>query len=116
MHLAIHSIAPGAVWIVHAHPPLAVAYASERMLPEESFIEATRLKMSLVGVEPPGSQKLADAVAEKIKNGSNAVLLEGHGVVVVSDDSNDVFLLLDELENACQTDLARKLLRLSKVK
>lgn len=111
MHLAIHAAAPSMTWVVHAHPPLAVAYACERMLPEESYVEASRLRISLAGKEAPGSDALARAVADEIKKGSNAVLLEGHGVVVVSNDSNDAFLLLEELENACKTDLARRVLR-----
>jgi len=111
MHLAIHAAAPSLAWVVHAHPPLAVAYACERMLPEESYVEASRLRISLAGKEAPGSDALARAVADEIKKGSNAVLLEGHGVVVVSDDPDDAFLLLEELENACKTDLARRVLR-----
>jgi len=111
MHLAIHAAAPSMTWVVHAHPPLAVGYACEKILPEESYVEASRLKISLVGKEAPGSQELADSVAAKVREGSNAVLLEGHGVVVVSVDPNDAYLLLEELENACKTDLARRILR-----
>jgi len=111
MHLAIHAAAPSLAWVVHAHPPLAVAYACERMLPAESYVETSRLRVSLAGKEAPGSEALARAVADEIKEGSNAVLLEGHGVVVVSDDPDDAFLLLEELENACKTDLARRALR-----
>jgi ribulose-5-phosphate 4-epimerase/fuculose-1-phosphate aldolase len=111
MHLAIHTAAPSMTWVVHAHPPLAVAYACERMVPEESYVEASRLRISLVGKETPGSDALARAVAGEINKGSNVVLMEGHGVVVVSDDPDDAFLLLEELENACKTDLARKVLR-----
>ncbi len=111
MHIAIHAAAPSMKWVVHAHPPLAVAYACERMLPEESYVEGSRLKISLVGREAPGSEALAQAVASKVEEGSNVVLLEGHGVVVVADDPNDTFLLLEELENACKTDIARRILR-----
>jgi L-fuculose-phosphate aldolase len=111
MHLAIHAAAPSMTWVVHAHPPLAVAYACEKVLPEESYVEASRLRISLVGKEPPGSEGLARAVAARVKEGSNAILLEGHGVVVVSDNPNDAYLLLEELENACKTDLARRILR-----
>jgi len=113
MHMAIYSALPEVSWVVHAHPPLAVAYASERILPEESPVESSKLRLALVGSEAPGSEALAKTVAAEAGKGNNAVLLEGHGVVVVSSNPNDAFLLLEELENLCKTDLARKLLRLS---
>lgn len=116
MHLAIYSTAPAVSWVVHAHPPLAVAYASERALPEEFVVEASKLRISSVGSEPPGSETLASAVAAEIRKGSNAVLLEAHGAVVVSSDPNDAYLLLEELENVCKTDLARKILRMSRAR
>ena len=113
MHLAIHSVTPYPAWVIHAHPPIAMAYSSERILPEEPSIEALKLKISLVDVRTPGSEELAREVAEKVKTGFNILLLEGHGAVVISADPNNAFMLLDELENACKTDLVRRLLRLS---
>jgi len=114
MHIAIHSAAQGNNWVIHAHPPMAVAYASEKTLPEQLFVESSRLRFSLVGLKSPGSEELAKAVVEKIREGSNAILLEGHGVVVVSNYANDAVLLLEELENLCKTDLARHILKSSR--
>jgi ribulose-5-phosphate 4-epimerase/fuculose-1-phosphate aldolase len=111
MHLAIYSVAPSVSWVLHAHTPLAIAYASEKMLPETSVIEMSSLRLSQIGREEPGTEALASAVASEIKKGSNGVFMESHGVVVVSSDANDAYLLLQEIENACKADLARKLLR-----
>ena len=111
MHSAIYSVASNVSWIVHAHTPLAIAYASEKMLPETSVIEASSLRLSQIGREEPGTEALARAVASEVSKGSNGVFMESHGVVVVSSDANDAYLLLQEIENACKADLARKLLR-----
>jgi len=111
MHLAIHSVAPSISWVLHAHTPLAIAYASEKMLPETSVIEMSSLRLSQIGREEPGTEALARAVASEVGKGSNGVFMESHGVVVVSSDANDAYLLLQEIENACKADLARKLLR-----
>jgi len=111
MHRAIYSAAPAVSWVVHAHTPLAIAFASERALPETSVIEASSLRLSQIEREEPGSEALARAVASEVSKGSNGVFMESHGVVVVSSEANDAFLLLQEIENACKADLARKLLR-----
>ena len=111
MHLAVYSIAPSVTWILHAHTPLAIAYATEKMLPETSVIEMSSLRLSQIGREEPGSEALARAVASEIRKGSNGVFMESHGVVVVASEANDTYLLLQEIENACKADLARKVLR-----
>jgi len=114
MHMAIYSKEPSASWVVHAHPPMAIAFATERMLPETSVIEGSELKMSSVRRETPGSEALAKAVATAIAEGSNCVFLEAHGVVLVAPEAYEAYLLLEEVENACKADLARKILRISK--
>jgi len=111
MHAAIYSVKPSVSWVVHAHTPLAIAYATERTLPETSVIEASSLRLSQIGREEPGSDALAKAVAAEVGKGSNGVFMESHGVVVVSSEANDAFLLLQEIENACKADLARKMLK-----
>jgi L-fuculose-phosphate aldolase len=114
MHMAIYSAEPSASWVVHAHPPMAIAYATEGILPETSVIEGSELKMSSVGRETPGSEALAKTVASVIGKGSNCVFLEAHGVVLVAAEAYEAYLLLEEVENACKADLARKILKMSK--
>jgi ribulose-5-phosphate 4-epimerase/fuculose-1-phosphate aldolase len=80
------------------------------MLPETSVIEMSSLKLSQIGREEPGTEALAKAVASEIAKGSNGVFMESHGVVVVASEANDTCLLLQEIENACKADLARKVL------
>ena len=114
MHLAIYSAVPSTRWVVHAHPPLSIAYATEKLLPETSVVEDSEMRMAFVGREEPGSEALALAVAGAVGKGSNCLFLEAHGVVVVAAEARSAYLLLEEVENACKADLARKMLRLSK--
>ena len=116
MHMAIYSAAPAVEWIVHAHTPLAIAYATERMLPETSVIESSSLRLSQIGRQEPGTEALAEAVASEVRKGSNGVFMESHGVVVVSADANESYLLLQEIESACKADLARKMLKSLKIR
>lgn len=116
MHMAIYSVAPSVTWILHAHTPFAIAYASERMLPETSVIESSSLRLSMIGREEPGTEALAKAVAAEVRKGSNGVFMESHGVVVVSAEANEAYLLLQEIEDACKADLARKLLSSLKIR
>lgn len=113
MHMAIYSAAPSVSWIVHAHPPMAIAYATENMLPDTAVVEMSELRMSHVGREAPGSKALANAVASAVAKGSNGIFLEAHGVVVVASGANEAYLLLEEIENECKADLARRLIRMS---
>jgi len=111
MHLAIYSVEDEAKFIIHAHPPLATAYSSEKMLPMGTMVESMRLKMAIVEADAPGSRELAEKVAMEVKRGANAVLLESHGVVILASDAGESLMILEELESACRTDLIRRILR-----
>lgn len=88
MHLAIYRMAPWVNYVVHTHPvySLSVAEATGRidLLHSEAKIYFKK-GISVLPYIEPGTQELADAVALKVKDGYEAVLLKLHGLVTVGE-------------------------------
>lgn len=87
LHNAVYQRHPGVTAVVHAHPPRVLGLAARNRLPDcRLTIEAERDLGSavLVGVFPPGSQQLADAVALALDHGP-ACVLDRHGAVTVGE-------------------------------
>ena len=100
MHLAVYKADPHARAAVHAHPRnlLALLYRGET--PNPQLMTEVSLNAECITVVPykkPGSQELADAVAESIrKTGCNVLILERHGALVYS--RKHIYHALDLLE------------------
>jgi L-fuculose-phosphate aldolase len=85
LHNTIYVRHPAVAAVVHAHPPRVLSLATRNRLPDcRLTIEGERdLEAAvLVGVFPPGSQELADAVAHAIVH-APACVLDRHGAVTV---------------------------------
>jgi len=85
MHLAIYQRFPQVMAVIHAHPPMATALAAaHRLLAVEALAEALYLlgSVPVVPYLPPGSQQLAERVADALQQGDGA-LLQNHGAVTV---------------------------------
>ena len=82
MHLAIYRESPELRAVVHAHPPIATAFASAGQPLDLAVAQETVVQLGVVPVAPfavPGTQELADSAAPFCRE-YNAVLLEYHGV------------------------------------
>lgn len=82
MHLAIYRESPALRAVVHAHPPIATAFASAGQPLDLAVAQETVVQLGVVPVAPfavPGTQELADSAAPFCRE-YNAVLLEYHGV------------------------------------
>ena len=82
MHLAIYRESPALRAVVHAHPPVATAFASAGQPLDLAVAQETVVQLGVVPVAPfavPGTQELADSAAPFCRE-YNAVLLEYHGV------------------------------------
>lgn len=82
MHLAIYRENPALRAVVHAHPPIATAFASAGVPLDLAVAQETVVQLGIVPVAPfavPGTQALADSAAPFCRE-YNAVLLEYHGV------------------------------------
>lgn len=112
VHQAVYQACPHVQAIVHAHPPYATAFAlvgESLEAPMLSEMVALLGPIPLLPFEPPGSQALADALAQCLKTAHGA-LLANHGAFVVGADLREAYFRMTLLESQAQTLLyARQL-------
>jgi L-fuculose-phosphate aldolase len=103
MHLAVYS-GTDARAIIHAHPPLVVAFS----LTHESFVPLSFEETYTLGEVPIISQDTPtvtqpEQLVEELRY-RPVVIIKGHGTVAIGKDFQEAFLLTDLLEEAvrCQ--------------
>ena len=97
MHLAVYDARPNAFAIAHTHSPYATAFSVIRepiLLVSNEGLGVRSLQVEVARFAIPGSQELANAVAEVLARSprARAVLLANHGLLTVGAD----------LQAACQ--------------
>ncbi len=108
LHLACYRARQDVGAVVHVHSPYIIATAQKtNILESVSYEFDCVLQKSVPTVEyiQPGSAELAEKVAERIKEGANAVMLKKHGAVSVGKDIKEAYLRILALERACITSL-----------
>ncbi|MCB9744021.1 MAG: class II aldolase/adducin family protein [Alphaproteobacteria bacterium] len=112
MHLACYEERPDVRAIVHAHPPLSIAFtiAGESMarcvLPE---VVLTLGSVPTVEYETTGTQALAEKIRPYIRE-HDAILMDRHGAVCLGPDLLTAFCRLETMEHtALITKTARQL-------
>jgi len=99
LHLTIYRGFPDVGAIVHTHSPRAVEAGD--LLHELPAVGACALRGSVpvAPFRPPGTQELADGAAELLaERGTNAVILERHGVVGLGQDLDQALGVCQEVE------------------
>jgi L-fuculose-phosphate aldolase len=112
MHLAVYNRRPDIKCIIHAHPPIATAFAVAHKNINTAIIgEAYALagKPSLAKYALMGSEALANAVAEAAAD-SNLILMANHGVMALGASLLEAFDRLEVLENCARIELASGLI------
>jgi len=112
MHQAIYKARPDVNAIVHTHPAKATALAVARQPLDKNIISEILFTLGEVPLVPyylPGSQALADAVAEGLK-AHDAVLMSNHGVIAVGKTIEDAYYNMELVESFAEvTILARQM-------
>jgi len=107
LHVAIYERVGGADAIVHTHSVSAVRFAESGTVlstPDES---ALRGPIPVSPFAPPGTQELADRAATLlVERGSNAVILQDHGVVGVGSNPEEALFVCRAVERAATRALA----------
>lgn len=112
MHLRLYRERKDIGGVVHAHPPLATAFAvagkplDQHLIPEAVIFLG---QVPLVPFQPPGSPELAEAVVPYLAD-YDAVLLENHGVLCWGSDVEQAYHRLETVEFCASVSLYSQLL------
>lgn len=99
MHLAALNVRGGAV--IHAHSPNIGAFALAGEPIDTRCAPFAFIHLGIIGEVPyitPGTHEFHKAVEDAVKSGSNALILFGHGSLVIGRDLEDAFNKLDLFE------------------
>ena len=112
MHLACYDERPDCLAVVHAHPPIAIAFTianvsmARCVLPEVVLTLGT---VPTVEYETTGTQTLANRIRPYVRT-HDAILMDRHGAVCLGSDLMEAFCRLETLEHtALITKTARDL-------
>ena len=112
MHLRIYARRPDVRAVVHAHPPLATAFAvagEDLLLPVLPEIIVQTGGVPLVPYATPGSEALSDAI-EPILEHHDAFLMANHGATTLGPTLSAAHQRMESLEHAARILFAARLL------
>ena len=105
MHLAVFQNCPGAKWVVHAHPPTAIAWSishpNSDELPTDALPEVI-LGVGRIPIVPyakPGTPDIAAAISNVI-GAHRAVILGHHGAISWGETSEEAYNGIERIEHA----------------
>src|SRR4051794_13678806 len=105
-HKAIYAARPDLAAIVHAHPVALVAFSICRQSPNTTLFHQAHSVCGKVGFAPyalPGSEALAQNIAQTFAQKFDSVILENHGVVVGGENLQSAFERFETFEFTAKT-------------
>jgi L-fuculose-phosphate aldolase len=114
MHRLLYLARPEIGAVVHTHPPYVTAFCAAGLTLEPATTEAEFYfpkGIPLLPREEPGSLELAEAVSARMKEGTDALLLEKHGLVTLGATLHDAVQLSIAAERTAQVAVLSRLLR-----
>ncbi|MBI2566533.1 MAG: class II aldolase/adducin family protein [Candidatus Schekmanbacteria bacterium] len=108
MHLAVYRCRPDVRAVVHAHPPLATAYAVAHTHLGEPLLSEVVLRLGAierVAYNAPSTEQLATSVAASVAD-HDVLLLANHGALTVGHDLPDALGRMETLEHFATISLA----------
>jgi L-fuculose-phosphate aldolase len=104
LHLAAYRARPDIACVVHTHPTMCVVWSKTgRIFPRDTVGASETLRnCAWTPYFRNGSEELANVCAEQFAQGVDVVLMERHGLSVVSADLDDAFLQTDLAEEAAR--------------
>jgi len=112
MHLACYDERPDIGAVVHAHPPISVAFTIANVSMERCVLPEVVLTLGTiptVDYETTGTVALADKIRPFVRN-HDAILMDRHGAVCLGGSLLQAFCNLETMEHTAKiTKLARDL-------
>lgn len=110
MHLRVYRERPDVGGIVHAHPPIATAFAVAH-LPLDTFIMPEAIltlgSVPIAAYGTPSTQEVPDGVAPLLPD-HDVVLLENHGALAVGKDLLTAYYRMETLEHYAKVSFYAK--------
>ena len=107
MHLAIYREREDVEAVVHAHPPIATAFACAGRALDEMFCQEAVMTLGTVPLAryaTTGTEEVADSIIPFIR-GHEAILMANHGAVTYGNSVFDAFQKMETLEHVAQIRL-----------
>jgi len=104
MHLRVYRENPSIVAVVHAHPPVATAFAASGLSLEEPLLSETASLLGSIPLVPystPGTEEVPNAIAPYC-NTHVAILLANHGVLTWGTGLMQAYFRLEEMEQTAK--------------
>lgn len=112
MHLAAYQLRPDINCVVHAHPPIATAYAVAGLAITQPIVAEVVVNLGYVPLVPygtPGSDELPAVIAQHLAN-HDGLLLANHGALTVGEDLYTAYYKMETMELVAQIGLYARLL------
>lgn len=100
MHLRVYQENSGVSTVVHAHPPVATAFAIAGIPLDKAILAEAVVQLGSVPIAPyatPGTQEVPDSIAPYC-TGYNAVLLANHGALTWGGNLTESWFRMESLE------------------
>ncbi|MFA5140791.1 MAG: class II aldolase/adducin family protein [Elusimicrobiota bacterium] len=108
MHRAVYAMRPDARAVVHAHPPIATAFACAGVPLDKPLASEFVMSVGSAPLAPyatPGTQEVPASLGGLVKD-HDAVLLANHGVVTLGPTLFDAFAKMETVEHFARITLA----------
>jgi len=115
-HSVVYKRRPDVNAVLHAHPPMLVAFSIVRQIPDTRVIPNANIvcgDIKMAEYDIPGSEILGEKIALEFDKGVNTVMLENHGVVIAHKDLFSAFMAFETLDFCARLEINAK--RIGKV-
>jgi len=104
-HASVFKKRPDIKAVLHAHPPMMVAFSVVRQLPELRMVANIHEicgNISIAAYATPGSAKLGEIISAEFEKGFDIIMLENHGIVAGGCNVFECFKKFETLETAAK--------------
>ena len=111
LHLCVYKQKPGAMAVVHAHPPLATGLACAGAALDQPLTSEMVIALGSVPLAEyatPGTDEVTESIAGLLKD-HDAILLANHGVMTCGRNLETAFQRMETVEQAAKITLAASL-------